>query len=147
MKYFLKLNVVSMLYALMFFVPMQLMLNVYRINRLTNWDIDTISTVTWIYAAIEMIGGTIALYYLTKKWLNGRNANYWAIVLWFLYLVLFTYVVASLFPMTNGGDDPNPVAGLFLIGGLIVYPFYIFIISSVGSAREEEPIQKTAIHS
>ncbi|UOQ48581.1 hypothetical protein MUN88_21565 [Gracilibacillus caseinilyticus] len=137
MKYFLKLNVVSILYAFIFFVPMELMLNVYRINRLTNLDIDTISTVIWILVAVEMIGGTIALYFLTKKWLNGRKANYWSLVLWFLYLVLFTYVVASLFPMTNGGDVPNPVTGLFLIGGLIVYPFYIFIINSAGLAGED----------
>lgn len=36
MKYFLKLNVVGILYALTVFVPLELMLNVYRISRLTN---------------------------------------------------------------------------------------------------------------
>lgn len=44
MKYFLKLNVVSILYAFMVFVPLELMLNVYRISRLTNWDIGMVNT-------------------------------------------------------------------------------------------------------
>ena len=32
MKYFLKLNAVSMLYALIVFRPFEMMMNVYRIN-------------------------------------------------------------------------------------------------------------------
>lgn len=35
MEYFLKLNVIGMLYALLIFIPAELMLNVYRISRLT----------------------------------------------------------------------------------------------------------------
>lgn len=34
--FFLKINIVSMLYALMIAIPIQLMLNVYRIIRLTD---------------------------------------------------------------------------------------------------------------
>ena len=35
MKYLLKMNVVSILYGLMIFFPIKLMLNVYRISRLS----------------------------------------------------------------------------------------------------------------
>lgn len=36
MEYFCKLNVVSIIYALMVFVPLELIFNIYRITRLTN---------------------------------------------------------------------------------------------------------------
>ncbi|MEK3954599.1 hypothetical protein [Psychrobacillus sp. FSL K6-1464] len=129
MKYFLKLNVVSILYALMVFVPLELMLNVYRISRLTNWKIGTVNILTGITLIIEIIGGTILILFLTKKWLRGRKANFFTVILWVPYFVLLIYVIASLFPITNGGDTPNPVTGLLAIGGLIVYPFYILILN------------------
>ncbi|QUG41268.1 hypothetical protein KD050_18630 [Psychrobacillus sp. INOP01] len=129
MKYFLKLNVVSILYALMVFVPLELMLNVYRISRLTNWEIGTVNILTGITLIIEIIGGTMLIFFLTKKWLGGRKANFFTVILWVPYFVLLIYVIASLFPITNGGDTPNPVTGLLAIGGLIVYPFYILILN------------------
>ena len=129
MNYFLKLNVVSILYALMVFVPLELMVNVYRISRLTTWKIGTINILTGITFIFEIIGGTILILFLTRKWLDGRKANLWTVILWVPYFVLFIYVFTSLFPITNGGDTPNPVTGLFVIGGLIVYPFYILILN------------------
>lgn len=42
MRYFLKLNVVSILYALLVFIPIEIMSNVYRINRLTTIRFETI---------------------------------------------------------------------------------------------------------
>ncbi|WP_366161424.1 hypothetical protein ABXS71_21175 [Bacillus infantis] len=141
MKYFLKLNVVSILYALMFLVPIELMLNVYRISRLTDWEIGTVNILIGITVIVEIIGGTILLYFLTKKWLDGRKAKFWTVILWVPYLVLFIYVFASLFPITYGGDDPNPVTGLLAIGGLIVYPFYILILNFVSMVGEDETIR------
>jgi len=67
MKYFLKLNVVSILYALMVFVPLELMLNVYRISRLTNWEIRTVNILAGITLIIKIIGGTILILILTKS--------------------------------------------------------------------------------
>ncbi|MCM3079771.1 hypothetical protein [Brevibacillus invocatus] len=45
MKFFLKLNLMSILYALFLFIPIELMMNVYRIDRLTGWGIGTVNTV------------------------------------------------------------------------------------------------------
>ena len=129
MSYFLKLNVVSILYALMVFVPLELMVNVYRISRLTTWKIGTINILTGITFIFEIIGGTILILFLTRKWLDGRKANLWTVILWVPYFVLFIYVFTSLFPITNVGDTPNPVTGLLVIAGLIVYPFYILILN------------------
>lgn len=141
MKYFLKLNVVSILYALLVFVPLELMLNVYRISRLTNWEIGTVNILTGITLIVEIIGGTILIFFLTKKWLVGRKANFLTIILWVPYFVLFIYVFASLFPITYGGDDPNPVTGLLAIGGLIVYPFYILILNFLSITSDYKTIR------
>lgn len=143
MKYFLKLNVVSILYSLMVFIPIELMANVYRITRLTNWEIGTVNILTGLTLIVEIIGGTILINFLTKKWLGWRKANFWTALLWIPYFILFIYVIASLFPITNGGDAPNPVTGLLSIGGLIIYPFYILILNFFGMANDDETI-KTA---
>src|SRR5690625_391709 len=125
MKYFLKLNAISILYGLIIFVPLELVLNIYRMSRLINWEIDTVITWVSVVIIIEVVAGTIILLILTKRWLDNRKASFWTTILWTPYFVLFVYLFASLFPITYGGDWPNPVIGLLAIGGLIVYPAYI----------------------
>lgn len=124
----------------MVFVPLELMLNVYRISRLTNWEIGTVNILTGITLIIEIIGGTILILFLTKKWLGGRKANFFTVILWVPYFVLLIYVIASLFPITNGGDTPNPVTGLLAIGVVIVYPFYILILNFACISKDDKTI-------
>src|SRR5699024_4113434 len=129
MRYFLKLNVMSMLYSLIIFVPVQFMGNVYRISRLTNWDIRMVNSLFGMTIIIGMILGTILIYYLTKNWMKIRKANFWTIILWIPYFILFVFIITSLFPVTHGGDAPNPATGLLVIGLLMVFPFYILMIN------------------
>lgn len=56
-------------------------------------------------------------------------------------LICFIYVFASLFPITYGGDHPNPVTGLVAIGGLIIYPFYILILNFIGMTSEDQAVK------
>lgn len=140
MKYILKLNVISILYTLMIFVPLELMLNVYRISRLTSWEIGKVNILTGVTLVVGVIGGTILLFYLTKRWLDGKKTRFWTAILWVPYFVLFIYVFASVFPITYDGDTPNRVTGLLAIGGLIVYPFYILILNSVSTTSDEKRI-------
>jgi hypothetical protein len=137
MKHFIKLNVVSILYALMIFVPIQLMGNVYRISRLTSCNIGTVHTLGSVIIVAGFIFGSILLFLLTKKWLKGRKANFWAVILWVPYFVLFVYIIASLFPITYDGDAPNPATGLFAIGALIIFPIYILIINFIGYKNDD----------
>ncbi|RKQ16955.1 hypothetical protein [Ureibacillus endophyticus] len=125
----MKLNMLSALYAIMIFVPLELMLNVYRIARITHLEVGTINVLTGIIIIADIIGGSILLFYLTNEW----QTNYWTALLWFPYFVLFIYFFAKLFPITDGGDSPNPVTGLLGLGGVIVYPFYILVLT--GFAR------------
>lgn len=143
MNYFLKLNVISILYALMVFVPLELMLNVYRISRIINWEIGIVNILTGVTLIVEFIGVTKLLIFLTKKWLGERKANFWTVILWAPYFVLFIYIFASLFPITYGGEAPNPVTGLLAIGGLIVFLFYVLILNFFCVASDDKLI-KTA---
>lgn len=129
MEYFIKLNAVSLLYDLMVFIPIELLVNVYRISRMTDWEIGTVNILTGVTFIVEIIAGTLLISHLTKKWLSGRKAKLWTVLLWVLYFALFIYLFAFLFPITYGGDAPNPVTGLMVITGLTAYPFYILILN------------------
>lgn len=131
MSYFLKLNVISMLYAFIVFIPFELMLNGYRISRLTEWDLATVNTVTNISSLSLFTGGTILVYFLTTKWFKERKVNYITAILWLPNFVLFALIFAYLFPITYGGDEPNPVMGLLAIGGALGYPFHILVLNTI----------------
>ncbi|MDE5051778.1 hypothetical protein NDK25_05040 [Niallia taxi] len=73
MKCFLKLNAVACVYALLILIPFELMANVYRISRLTNWDIQKVNLYAEAILMLDIIGGTILLFFLTRKWFKGRN--------------------------------------------------------------------------
>lgn len=116
----------------MILVPIELMVNVYRISRLTGWNIGTVSKLSSVTIVVVFIFSTILLSFITKKWLKSRKANFWTVILWVPYFVLFAYIIASLFSSTNGGDAPNPSAGLLVIGALMVFPIFILIINFIG---------------
>ena len=136
MKTFLRVNMLSALYAFVLFISIELQVNFYRIWRLTGWEADTVNTAI---AAIHIGGFIVTLflfYFLIRKWFEGRNAGYWSVILWFPYVLLFVFIFATLFPMTYGGDQPAPVSGLVIIGQLITYPIYLLVITLVGSAKD-----------
>lgn len=109
------------------------MINIYRISRLTGWDIGTVNTTVGVINIIGFIVCTILFIILIKNWLEGRKSNYWTILLWFPYFVLLIYIFASLFPINYGGDKPNPVTGLVAIGVMIVFPMYLALINIIGT--------------
>lgn len=136
MKTFLRVNILSALYAFVLFISIELQVNVYRIYRVTGWEGNM---VTGMIAAIHIVGFIVTLflfYFLIRKWFEGRNAGYWSVILWFPYVVLFVFIFSGLFPMTNGGDQPAPVSGLVIIGQLIAYPFYLLAMTWAGSAED-----------
>jgi len=59
MKYFLKLNVMSIVYAVMIVVPIELIVNVYRISRITDLTIDKVTISIGIDIVLGFIFGTI----------------------------------------------------------------------------------------
>lgn len=43
MKYFIKLNSLSVLYAFMLFVVIELLVNIYRISRISGLELDKVN--------------------------------------------------------------------------------------------------------
>lgn len=127
-----------MLYALIVFIPFELLLNVYRISRLTKWSLGAVNILTIAILLAAFIGGTLLVHFLTQKWLGQRKTNFITVILWLPYFVLFVLAFAFLFPITNGGDDPGPAVGLLALGGMIVYPFCILVLNSHVIWKDEE---------
>jgi len=65
--------------------------------------------------AISWIAGSVILYKLTAKWLARRRLVYVTTILWLPYSIIFTFLFASIFPITNQGDSPAPVQGFILL--------------------------------
>lgn len=137
MKFFIKLNVLSIIYAFAFFINTEIMLNVYRIGRITGWNMHTVVLVTGTAGIVGFIFCTMLFYILAKNWMEGRNTSFWAILLWLPYFILFIYIFKFLFPITNAGDKPNPVSGFVILGESILYPVYLAIINFIGIDRHE----------
>lgn len=144
MKFFWKLNIVSALIAFVLFISIELQLNFYRIWRITGWEVDTVNNVIAIIHLVGFILSTIVFVILIKKWLNGTKASFWSIILWLPYLVLFIFIFANLFPITNRGDTPAPVSGLLILGQLIIYPIYLLVINAFSTTTIFE-IEENAV--
>ncbi|MEK5431303.1 hypothetical protein MKY88_10565 [Lysinibacillus sp. FSL R7-0073] len=129
MSFFLKLNIASLLYGLIFFLSMALQLNYYRLLRLTGWSADNLDLFLLIVQLVGFIVATIFMYKLAGTWLGHRRSVYATMILWLPYTVIFTMVFAYLFPISDQGDMPVPVQGLILLVMLGGYPLYIAIIS------------------
>ncbi|MGE7113122.1 hypothetical protein [Lysinibacillus sp. NPDC047702] len=129
MSYFLKLNLVSILYGQMFFISMELNLNYYRMLRLTGWEGQQIDIFLLLVHSISWIVASIVMYKLTAKWIARRRLVYVTTILWLPYTIIFTFLFASIFPITNQGDSPAPVQGLTLFAMIFLFPFYIAILN------------------
>lgn len=129
MSFFLKLNIVSLLYGLIFFICMALQLDYYRLLRLTGWTGDNLDLFLLIVQLVGLSVATIFIYKLTVTWLGHRRWIYATMILWLPYTVIFTMVFTYLFPIFDRGDMPVPVQGLILLVMLGSYPLYIAIMS------------------
>ena len=126
---FVKLNLFSMLYAIILLIPTELMLNAYRIQRVTQWSFQAVSVISTILSLAVLLSGSILLFRLTQKTWRGRKIKYLTAVFWIPYFFLFTLLFAQLFPITYRGDMAGPGSGLILLGWLVAYPFYILLLN------------------
>ncbi|MFJ6210269.1 hypothetical protein [Lysinibacillus sp. NPDC092081] len=141
MKYFLKLNVVSMLYGLMFFISLEMQVNYYRIVRLTEWEGQYFDILSLLVHGVGFVVATIALYKLTFKWIAHRRFVYWTTIFWLPYTALFIFIFASVYPITYQGDMPAPVQGLILFALFLFYPFYIGTLNMICYHSKSDDVQ------
>jgi hypothetical protein len=140
MKYFSRINLVSMFYALIILIPFELMINSSRISIVTNWNQDSVNISSFIVSLVVFIIGTVTIFLVTKKWLNGGKLNFWTALLWIPYFVLFVYIIAKSFPPKNINAVSTPGAGLIAIGMLIAFPIYILLINYLDYMNNDESL-------
>lgn len=141
MNYFLKLNVVSMVYGFMFFISLEMQVNYYRIVRLTGWGGQYFDLLLLLVHGVGFSVVTIFLYKLTNKWIANRRLVYWTTILWLPYTALFIFIFVNVYPITYQGDMPAPVQGFILITMLLFYPFYIGTLSLICYHSKSEAVQ------
>lgn len=73
MKYFIKLNSLSVLYAFMLFVVIELLVNIYRISRISGLELDKVNNLELIFIFVLFIFCSIGFVWMTKKYLNGKK--------------------------------------------------------------------------
>ncbi|MFF2450284.1 hypothetical protein ACFVSW_24880 [Neobacillus sp. NPDC058068] len=132
MKFFIKLNTISALYAIALYIAIELIINVTHISKLTGWEWDN---VYFVIAAINVIGlllSTILFICLTKKWTIDRKYSYLSILLWAPYFILFFSFFPLVFPI-NTGVALFPRFSLLIYGSVILYPVYILFINLYAS--------------
>ncbi|MFL0247155.1 hypothetical protein [Candidatus Clostridium stratigraminis] len=129
---FVKLNILSALYALTLFIQIQLMGNIYRIARITDWLISTVNVAVGILNLTLLIFTSFLFYLITKKYLSKVKLRFLITILWIPYYAIFT---SSLSPAMVRGEEPPPVLGLLFIGIFLIYPFYIAFINLISSAN------------
>ncbi|MDR9852071.1 hypothetical protein RJP21_00490 [Paenibacillus sp. VCA1] len=126
MGYLLKLNGMSLLYAFVLFVHIELMMNVYRIERLTGWTdagklIDAAQVLIFICF-------TVLLFIINRRWIGKQKWRYVTTILWFPYLYALIRSFAALYPITNPQEVPLPAVGLIALGEMVVFPLYVAAI-------------------
>jgi len=136
MRFFIKLNFISILLAAILLFVVESMLNVYRINRITNINFDLITLVIFVIYLILLVIIPILSYKILPFYLGQTKKNYLLILLFFPYFSILLKVFTSTFPMNNRGDMPNPIMGLFMIAELIFYPIFLFITIKISNNRE-----------
>ena len=133
MKALWHVNGLSLFYALALFTQSELMVNVYRLERVTG--IEGINT--WIQRTqwAIFIGSTALFYVLTKSKLGSRKIRYAAVLLWIPYYWAAIKLFAWAYPITDPGEKPLPAIGLVILGMALLYPLYIALINVAASPR------------
>ncbi|NHC20472.1 hypothetical protein G6554_19700 [Bacillus sp. MM2020_4] len=128
MKFFIKLNTISILNALALFIAIELIVNVSHISRLTGWKWDNVYLIIAVINVIGLLLSTIFFIYLTKKWTLGRKYSYLSLLLWLPYFILCFSFFPVVFPI-NAGVTLFPRFSLLIYGSVILYPVYLLFIN------------------
>lgn len=138
MKTAFKINCLSALYALAFFIQTELHFNIYRIERLIGIGISNVNQLVGIVNLLIIIVSTVVLFLLTKHLMGAKKVKYITSLLWIPYFIILIQLFARLFPITDPQEVPLPGIGLALIGSSILMPFYIALINFTSTLKIRE---------
>lgn len=103
-------------------------MNIYRINRLSNIDVNILDLVfKFIYIFIIILIPYL-LFLLIKFHLNLRGLNYIYIFLWIPYFFIMFNLFFAFFPIVNPQEMPTPGGGILIMVSSVFYCMYLFII-------------------
>lgn len=145
MSFVIRLNISSFLYAWFPFVGIELMVNVYRLSRVTGWGLDHVNLVIMVFFFVGLLLSGFGFPKLIRHWLGGRKGSFISLILWIPYFIILTYIVAAWFPIIHPADKPNPVTGLIAIAVLALYPFYLAILHLFGTAPISERMKEDQV--
>lgn len=133
MKHFVKLNVISVMFATIFVLIVEYLLNAYRIQEYIGFDNTAkermVSGMFW--AVIVIL--TCACCVLTHFWMRTRPSVFWSMLLWFPYAILIIRLIAVLGPERHPAESSYAV-GLIILMLMIAYPFIIGLTVLIGIA-------------
>ncbi|KAA9007516.1 hypothetical protein F4V43_03230 [Paenibacillus spiritus] len=136
MKIFLKLNGLALLYGIGCWIPAELFVNVYRIQRI--WKLQHTYLFIWLLVISAGLAGTRLVYALTKRWLGHTRLKYLLMLLWIPYFILLILGFAELYPIHDPAEVPLPAIGLVLIAWCMVYPFCIAAVNAAVDIRRSQ---------
>lgn len=127
MKYFLKLNTLSALYAIALFIAIELIINVSHISQVYDWAWDQVYIVIAMINVIGLLLFTLLFFYLTKKWMVGRKESYLTLILWVPYFIALLYFF-TVYSSLNEGVILFPRFSLLIFGSALLFPVYILFV-------------------
>ncbi|GAB4074774.1 hypothetical protein GCM10028778_22770 [Barrientosiimonas marina] len=143
MNTFWKINGISVLYALVIFIPIELFLNALRIQRLMEWELTVTGVVIGITALTLVVLISALIIVLTKKWLKHRKSSFWSVLLWLPYFVLLVFIYISLFPpIINPADQGGPGDGMIVLVLLLIYPIFIVLLNALSAFAGRGSVMK-----
>ncbi|MNZ69246.1 hypothetical protein D3C78_875380 [compost metagenome] len=127
-KYFMKLNIMSMIYAIMLSIEVQLLVNIYRISRIVGGDVSFVANLVYTLIFIVFILFTVLLVFLNKRYfiISKLKLKLVTVILWIPYFVLINSLFNYFFPISNKGDSPTPFLGL--MGIIIIIIHFILVV-------------------
>jgi hypothetical protein len=132
MKLFYRINLLGLILGLAFSLFIDFIFMEYMLQQKLNLSDRAFGLLTIAFFLILFIPVSLVTPFAIIKWLKGSMWSLILIVLWLPYSIICATIIPKLLPIASYLPDDNYVAGFIIIMGLIVYPIYILILTTIG---------------
>lgn len=134
----LKLNILSVLYVLVYFIPVIIYFNFYRIQFITKMT-DGILLV--VIACIVLLITIIFIFTIKKVKKNIEHSKYNSaliLILWFPYLILFINLYHQIFPELKAEEEVGAGSGILVLFLTIFYFLILMIVELLNLVKKDK---------
>lgn len=112
-------------------IEVQLLVNIYRISRITGWGISVAANLIYGLIFIVFILCTVVFIILNRGYfsISKLKVKLITVLLWIPYFFIINYVFSHFLKMENGGDFPTPIIGLMSIVLFIIHFIYVLLLN------------------